>query len=355
MRFGKVELQEDRILYNRLGRRYEISLKEILWAYHRVEEASAKLCCGRVPFEIHSVVLVTGEKKTLPCPMSGEEAQGFLAQISRQNPRIAVGCPKGCRIALSSLPNTRDLGGIATKDGYRILPRRLIRSGQLSDISPEDAKTLLEEYNLKTIVDFRTDTEREEQPDPVLEGVRYIVNPVAKEETIGITRERKGFLDLLELNGDSKELMRAIYPSLVRDKFSREQYQRFFDCLLAQEEGAVLWHCSAGKDRVGVGTMLLLSAFNVPEDVIRRDYIRTRGYLRETNETLIARLAEQTGAPEEKLEQVRIIFETEEEYLDSVFAFLKREYGTVKAYLRKELDLTEDKLQKLRELYLCKG
>lgn len=51
--------------------------------------------------------------------------------------------------------------------------------------------------------------------------------------------------------------------------------------ILQQEEGAVLWHCSMGKDRVGVGTALLLYALGVPMETIMEDYLRTNRCLEE--------------------------------------------------------------------------
>ena len=66
------------------------------------------------------------------------------------------------------------------------------------------------------------------------------------------------------------------YESLVHDEYSIKQYARFLDVLLHQNEGAVLWHCSAGKDRVGVGTALLLCALGVPKKTIYEDFMKNR-------------------------------------------------------------------------------
>ena len=58
------------------------------------------------------------------------------------NPDMATGFPKGGRISLHSLPNTRDLGAIVTADDRHILPRRLLRSGELYHISESDKNRL---------------------------------------------------------------------------------------------------------------------------------------------------------------------------------------------------------------------
>ena len=52
------------------------------------------------------------------------------------------------RIPLEGLPNTRDLGGIRTMEGKKILPARLIRSGALYEATPADLERLMGEWRL---------------------------------------------------------------------------------------------------------------------------------------------------------------------------------------------------------------
>lgn len=261
----------------------------------------------------------------------------------------------GTRIPLESLPNTRDLGGIRTADGRIIRPHRLVRSGALAGISDADREILLNEYNLKTVIDFRTDTEREEKPDPEMEGVRLIIDSIAEEETMGITRGRQGLLELLNLKQDADALMLKIYPELVGSELSQKHYARFFEYLLAQEEGAVLWHCSAGKDRAGLGSALVLAALGVPESVIRADYLLTNDYLQAANRQLVAQLSKVPGADEEKLAKIKTIFDAKEAYLDSALDYIKNKYGTMREYLEKALGMDEAKLRKLQQMYLMEA
>lgn len=88
--------------------------------------------------------------------MTDKEIRDCIQLLKVLNPKLATGFPKGARIPLQSLPNTRDLGALATKDGRHILPRRLLRSGNLYHMSLQDQDTLLDEYHLSTVVDFRT-------------------------------------------------------------------------------------------------------------------------------------------------------------------------------------------------------
>ena len=92
------------------------------------------------------------------------------------------------RWLLRGAPNARDLGGLPTMDGRTIRPGLLLRSGELAGITEPDAQTLTE-YPLRTVVDFRTDLEREQKPDRVLPGVQYVHCPIVQQAAAGLTRE----------------------------------------------------------------------------------------------------------------------------------------------------------------------
>ena len=49
--------------------------------------------------------------------------------------------------------------------------------------------------------------------------------------------------------------------------------------LLIDEPGGYLFHCTQGKDRTGIAAALILAALEVPEDVIRDDYLQTNLYM----------------------------------------------------------------------------
>ena len=172
---------------------------------------------------------------------------------------------------LTGAPNARDLGGIETANGRRIKPNRLIRSGMLARLTDEDVE-YLKSAGLKTIVDFRTSAERVQKPDRQIDNVEYIVCPMLEDKTEGITRDKPESEDeeaqrtlkmahrLMATDPDGVRQMRSLYPILVTLDHSIEHYRKFFEILLNHEDGALLYHCTMGKDRVGTATALLLTA-----------------------------------------------------------------------------------------------
>lgn len=270
------------------------------------------------------------------------------------------------RIPLEGLCNTRDLGGYRTVDGRRIKPHRLIRSGALLDGTKEDLQTLLTEYELKTVVDFRTGEERRQKPDPILPGVEYVENAILEEEAMGITRENenssdqnavvKKVIDTIGTNDSTPlEYMKTMYINLIKAPFSRARYRNFFEVLLKQEEGAVLWHCTAGKDRAGVGTILLLSALGVPREQIIADYMKVNEFAKKEIDLLMEELAAGKGKGnlgQEQADAVRLLFTVDEAYAASVFEVMERECGSVEAFLEQEMGLSAEKRERLKRLYL---
>lgn len=263
------------------------------------------------------------------------------------------------RIPLEGLHNTRDLGGFKTADGRKIRPHRLLRSGQLLGMTKQDERMLLEEYDLKTVVDFRTEREKQESPDPVPAGVAYYEIPILSELAVGITRDRESERRMLRLLSErlkdgvdaAAEYMRRLYRSIVKEEYSRRQYRRFFEILLKQEEGAVLWHCSAGKDRAGVGTAYVLWALGVPDETVYADYRRVNSLTGEAVEEQLARIRERI--PDEGLLScLRSLMQVQDGYLKSVQDEILQDYGSIDRFLEQEMGLDPERRARMQERYL---
>ncbi len=263
------------------------------------------------------------------------------------------------RIPLEGVHNTRDLGGFITSDGSYIKPHRLIRSGELYNLTNNDKEILTGEYGLTKIIDFRTKTEREERPDPDMEGVSYVINPILEEKVLGITREKDPDHDVVstvlsqleENEGAGIAYMENLYRNFITSDFSKQQYTKFFDALLHQEQGAVLWHCSAGKDRVGTGTALLLSCLGVPRELIMADYMKVNEFGVENINQMVQNVMKKSG--DIKLgEHIRTLFTVHKSYLETLFVKIEKEYGTVKRFLKEEMGLDKDATEMLKYKYL---
>lgn len=265
------------------------------------------------------------------------------------------------RISLEGLLNTRDLGGCPAAGGLRVRSGRLLRSGMLARAKGRDIEILKAEYGLRTVVDFRTPTEASQMPDPAIEGVRYVSAPLLDEENLGVTREAK--VDFTDYVGqmlfyvktagtDIGAYFEKTYPAIATGEGAMRQLRRFFDVLLEQEEGAVLYHCTAGKDRVGTATALLLSALGVPRELIVEDFLFTNACLREETEGMMRAAAARTE-DEAAVHALAMLNSVRASYLEAVFAAIEARFGSVEAYLSDCMGLTDERLAKLRSMYLA--
>ena len=186
-------------------------------------------------------------------------------------------------LQFESVANIRDLGGILSKDGRKIKDRLLIRSSELSRLDEEEAKILYEDIGVKTVFDFRSRYEAMRAPDVIGEGVRLIPNEIATNESFGVRRDEETMKELDRImkqlrESDDEELalefMRHFYRSFAISDFSLRQYGKFLHYVLDHED-PVLWHCSMGKDRCGVGTVLVLELLGVDREDIIEDYLYT--------------------------------------------------------------------------------
>ena len=92
-------------------------------------------------------------------------------------------------LKINHLNNARSLSYLVNKEGRRIKPNLLIRSGNLSFLEEDDCKELANNYHITKIIDFRTHKEANERPDKKIEGAEYIFNPVILSEAYGVTRK----------------------------------------------------------------------------------------------------------------------------------------------------------------------
>ncbi|MDL2233017.1 tyrosine-protein phosphatase [Ruminococcaceae bacterium OttesenSCG-928-L11] len=255
-------------------------------------------------------------------------------------------------ISQTSIVNFRDLGGIPVGNGKRVKSRRILRSGELAGLHPADRELLIREFNLKTIVDFRSDEEIAKSPNDVFEGVRTLKIDLLRDQ-----RKREDELtsskdDLAKIAafGGMTGMMKAVYRSLVSDPSALEGYRQYVDEYLALEEGSLIFHCYAGKDRTGVAAAIILSLLGADERDIFTDYLLTNELRAEINSRLLAQLRAE-GATEQYLENYTIAMCVDEAYLRHAYEIAREESGSFPEHIIRKLHITPGEIARLQALY----
>lgn len=251
--------------------------------------------------------------------------------------------------------NTRDLGGLCSKDGRRVPKGRLIRSGVLSHVSGHAGKKLKEHDKLQTMIDLRTDGERARHPVPEMKGIEAIHIPVLQSAMLGITEDEASTEDkikgIMRAGLSEKEFMSRVYTDIISDPHAISAYRALFQVLLAQESGATMYFCSHGRDRTGIATMLILSALDVPIEAIRADYL-VMPVQEIRQQRLISTLAFLHRITPEQAQFAKAFSAPSAERFDNALQWIETHYGSVQNYLTKELGIGLSMRLQLQALYL---
>lgn len=271
-------------------------------------------------------------------------------------PGDIAGFPGFGHILLTGAPNTRDLGGLPTKDGRRIAAHRLIRSGDLAHITKEDAEKLILSEQLERVVDFRTPHERSQSPDKeaLLLNVRFYDLPVFENSAIGITHDFDVSGDIRFAEQATKkpdETMEQMYVKALVSEEGQRAYSDFLHILLESDSKATLWHCTIGKDRAGLGSVLVEYALGVPLEYIMEDYLATNLFV-DTFRKRILDMLGRHGVLKFADANVDAFLLAQRAFLESALNSLQATYGSVDAYLREALHFGTGKQEKLQALYL---
>ena len=177
------------------------------------------------------------------------------------------------KLPFTGAHNFRDLGGYKTSDGKTVKWGKVYRSDNLHSLTDEDLK-YMERLNLKSVVDFRSDEERNEEPDRLTPDMTPILLPI-KFEPEGVTENLTR--DLTFGNLDSSNLLRDFNIILVKE--FTEEYREFFRHIVDNGGEPFVLHCTAGKDRAGFGSAMILTVLGVPREKIIEDYLLTNAYV----------------------------------------------------------------------------
>ena len=229
--------------------------------------------------------------------------------------------------------NFRDLSYLPHPEGKRLAEGRFFRSASLYKAKGKFL-AYIQEKQIKTIIDLRTEVEIGKKPDDVPDGVEYRCIPILKAETMGITHGKglKGYVE--------PPHMPSLYASLVTAPESVDGLKQVLHILLDPErKDAVLWHCTAGKDRAGLVSALFLLALGYDQEVILDDYVLSDRPSRKKGK-LYARLIRFLMLKPKLAKAVFKAMLADREYLLSAFKAMEESAGSIENYLKDKLDIT---------------
>lgn len=264
-------------------------------------------------------------------------------------------------INLPGVGNARELGGICIGDQV-IKKGVLIRCASLAEISPETMELLADQYHVADVVDLRMENERKNSPDPDIPGTRNHFLPVMEIWDLP-GAEPESIIDFLKPGADRMKMLfesieqgaldDSLYIVFLSTERGKTAYREFFRILSElPKDKAILWHCTDGKDRTGVAAMLLLSALGASQEAIIEEYLLTNEMNAEKLKMARVKIDQMPFSDEQKGFMLFGIGAVDSRYMRNAIDWMEKEYGSVDGYLEKELGVSNEVREKLREKFL---
>ncbi|MFI9404478.1 tyrosine-protein phosphatase [Nocardia sp. NPDC052316] len=219
---------------------------------------------------------------------------------------------------LQGVQNARDIGGYRTGTGRTVRTGLVYRTGQLNNATPADLAEL-SGRQVRVVDDLRTVYERTIGPDKVPADATANWDDV-------IGQAPPEVLVSTLTGGDS------LYRAFITAPGANQAFAAVLHDIIATD-GAVLFHCTAGKDRTGWTTAVLLTLLGVDRDTVYQDYLLSNQYRNTT--------------PADPINGVQ------QSWLDAAFDQVNQSYGSFDNYLRAGLQLSDTDLAALKAKLLA--
>lgn len=234
-----------------------------------------------------------------------------------------------------ALDNFRDYGDYAGPAGRRVTRGRLFRSAHQARVTDADLERL-GGLGIGTIVDLRRPGERRDQPSkrPLGWAGRVLESDLGADgEAPHIT-----FLKTSDLTVDAgRRFMTGVYRELPFEPAHLDLFARYFRAL-GENDGAVLIHCAAGKDRTGTLAALTHHLLGVHHDDMVADYLLTNVAVDlERMAPKVARQLQTMTGRTAAHDAVVAFLGVEPVYLETALAEIEARHGSVDAYLEQAL------------------
>jgi protein-tyrosine phosphatase len=240
-------------------------------------------------------------------------------------------------LALEGASNLRDIGGWPVADGRRVRHGIAYRSAALHGLTEADLGHLAR-TGLRTVCDLRGRQEAARAPSRLPPGAA--AHPLPIEPFVGASLR-----DMLEGGAATGEgataLLRQAYLAYVSDHLPA--YRRLFALLLEEERRPLLFHCSAGKDRTGIGAALILTVLGADRATVVADYVATDRFWRRDHPL-------PPGVPQAAADA---ILATHPALLEEALDAALTRFGGVEGLAADGLGLDASSLERLREAMLA--
>ncbi|TQF66440.1 tyrosine-protein phosphatase [Rhodococcus spelaei] len=275
---------------------------------------------------------------------------GALAQAEPSNPPavtalldagsagLGSSAPAADAPRLASIDNFRDVAG--TGAGYAAGWTHVNKGVfyRANAIVPNEADmATLAGLKLSTVYDLRTDDEVAQKQDVLPSGVTYKRIPI-------LSGNINAMLGKIKSPDDARKMMQDMNRSFATGDVEKAKFRELLTDL-ATTDGGQVFHCTAGKDRTGWASAVLLSIAGVSNQTIMDDYLLTNEYAKDS-------IAKNTEGLKRAFGDAYVNFlplvTVEQSFLQAGLDQVATTYGSMDKYLTEGLGLSPATIGKLK-------
>jgi len=249
---------------------------------------------------------------------------------------------------LEGAPNFRDLGGKDIRGGYQVRHKRLFRSESLARLTDADLVRVAS-LNIALLYDLRGADERARVANrwPAGRAIESLTGLDSSDlDAVAFFGWRERIADPSFDVESARQWMTTAYAAMPR--LFAGVLASLFSRLNVPEAPVTLVHCTAGKDRTGFVSAVLLLALGVRREEVFSDYLLTRQ--RRPPEQLLETLLgdEQSRYSPASRAALLTMADVREEYLGIALQTITHDFGSLEAYLSQACGLGPAQLTELR-------
>ena len=278
----------------------------------------------------------------LSLPLAASAVAADAPQAVAAKPAAAANVKPVAADAQRVLPlqgawNVRTFAGLQGRHGP-IPATAFVRTADLGRLTDAD-RDALAAAGVKLDIDLRTADEEAQSPDLLAKDDRFDY------QRISLMGTEK--MDLQKMMTSFPDSLGEAYVQWLGH--SQSQFKQVFQRIAAQQDGAVLFHCTAGKDRTGIIAGLLLDLAGVPKAEIVHNYAISAHYLegQPKDSAMNAQIMALIKQNPEIGRKMAGMSGTAPDNMEQFLAALHSQYGGAEGYLR-SIGVSEQEIQQLK-------
>ncbi|EFK33113.1 Tyrosine-protein phosphatase precursor [Chryseobacterium gleum] len=243
-------------------------------------------------------------------------------------------------IHLKKVTNFRTVGNIKNTEGRTLKEGRFYRSAHLHKLKKRSFDRF-DELGIREIIDLRNSKEIAQKPDQIPAENTYKKYSAFEDEGDQLSQAKKLVLKGKVNASDADKRMIDFYREYVTE--NPETIKTIITEVLESKD-PVLYHCTAGKDRTGIITALILTILKFDKETIYNDYLLSNNYRKDLVQKRL-RLANRLHFlyPKMDLQVLEKLSWVEKRYLDAAFEEINKKYGSADAYIQQVLGISDTK------------